>query len=95
MVLLMIAMLQAAVSRLVVQPFVHGPPTVALMIPTALATWLLVLVVLCEDWMSHGRPHPVYLWGGLATLGVELIAPLLARSDAGIAFAAGMGRLMN
>jgi hypothetical protein len=93
MVLLMIVMLQAAVSRLAVQPFFAGPPNIALIQATALATAPLLVLVLWRDWHVQRRHHAVYLWGGLMVLVVELLIPLVGCSGTGIRMAVAIGRL--
>jgi hypothetical protein len=95
MVLLMIVLLQAAVSRLAVQPFFHGPPNQGLMFATALATAPLLVLVVWRDWHVQQRPHPVYLWGSLLVLSAELAIPILGSSAIGIGIANAMGRLMG
>ena len=97
MVLVMVVVLQAAVARLVVLPlFPPGPPSLAATIMTAIVTDTFVVAAILHDWRTLGRPHNVYIWGGLLLLTVQLvITPLFARSAAALAFARSMRGLMG
>ena len=90
MLLAGISLLDAAVARwfltFLAPPGPPGPPPVAVTIPPALVAYLLLVVAIVHDWRTRGRPHPVYVYGGIALLGRE--APELAdQHDVRMAFA--------
>lgn len=97
MVLVMVVLLQAAVARLVVLPLSPpGPPSLQATVVTGIVTDVFVLAAILHDWRTRGRPHGVYIWGGLLILAVQLvIVPLFARSAGAIAFARSMRGLMG
>lgn len=97
MVLVMVVLLQAAVARLVVLPLLPpGPPSLEATVLTAIVTDLFVVAAIIHDWRTLGRPHNVYIRGGLLLLAVQLvITPLFARSAAAMAFARSMRGLMG
>jgi hypothetical protein len=97
MVLVMVVLIQAAVARLVVAPFSPpGPPSLQSTMATALASDAFVVAAMLYDWRTRGRPHNVYIWGGLLLLVTQLlIAPLFASSTAGAAFARSIEGIMG
>jgi hypothetical protein len=86
MLLVMVVLVQAAVARLVVLPFAPpGPPSLQTTVLTGLATDFVVVVALLHDWRTRGRPHHVYVWGGMLLLAIQVLgAPLFARSEAAV-----------
>ncbi len=97
MVLVMVVLLQAAVARLVVLPLSPGgPPSVQTTVVTGLVSDLLVVVALAYDCRTRGRPHNVYVWGGVLLLSVQVVlGPLIARSAAAAAFARSVQHLLD
>ena len=97
MVLVMVVLLQAAVARLVVLPLSPaGPPSIQTTVVTGVVSDLLVVVAMAYDWRTRGRPHSVYVWGGMLLLGVQVVlGPLIARSDAAAAFAQSVQHLLD
>jgi hypothetical protein len=95
MVLVMVVLLQAAVARLL--PFrPPGPPSLQTTVVTGLVTDLLVLVAMLHDWRTRDRPHSVYVWGGLLLVAIHvLVGPLIARSDAAMAFAKSVQHVLD
>ncbi len=77
MLLAGISILDAAVARwfltFLAPPGPAGPPPVPITIPPALVAYLLVVVAIVHDWRTRGRPHPVYVYGGLALVAVKLL----------------------
>jgi hypothetical protein len=53
----------------------------AIIVPALLADSLLI-GALVYDWRTRGRPHKVYVLGGLCILGAQALRPLIARTDA-------------
>jgi hypothetical protein len=64
-----------------------GPPPISLAISTDLMANTLIVVAMIYDWRSIGRIHPVYVYGGLAVLAVELLIAPLSAADGWMAFA--------
>jgi hypothetical protein len=52
---------------------------------------LLLVVAIVHDWRTRGRPHPVYVFGGVALLAVQLTTPLIGDTDAWRGIAAWIG----
>jgi hypothetical protein len=77
MMLLMIGMLTPAIARvfltLFAPPGVEGPPPPFVSVPPALAADLFLVVALVYDWRTRGRPHPVYVYGGLLLLAQQML----------------------
>jgi hypothetical protein len=77
MMLLMIGMLTPAIARvfltLFAPPGVEGPPPPFVSVPPALAADLFLVVALVYDWRTRGRPHPVYIYGGLLLLAQQVL----------------------
>ena len=45
-----------------------GPPPPFVAVPPALVASLLIVVAMVYDWRTRGRPHKVYVYGGLLVL---------------------------
>jgi len=78
MVLLMIGMMTPAIARVFLTLFAPpgaagGPPPPFVSIPPALAADLLLAVAMVHDWRTRGRPHPVYVYGGLVLVAQQLL----------------------
>jgi hypothetical protein len=77
MTLLMIGMMTPAIARvfltLFAPPGVAGPPPPFVSVPPALAADLLLVVAMVYDWRTRGRPHPVYVYGGLLMLAQQVL----------------------
>jgi hypothetical protein len=77
MLLASISLLDAAVARwfltFLAPPGPLGPPPVPVTIPPALVAYLLLVAAMVYDWRTRGRPHPVYIYGGIALIAVKLL----------------------
>jgi hypothetical protein len=78
MVLLMSAMMTPAIARVFLTLFApagagDGSPPPFVSIPPALVADLFLVVALVRDWRTLGKPHPVYVYGGLALLAQQLL----------------------
>lgn len=77
MLLAAISLLDAAVARwfltFLAPPGPLGPPPVPVTIPPAIVAYLLLVVAMVFDWRTRGRPHPVYIYGGIALLAVKFL----------------------
>jgi hypothetical protein len=91
MLLLMAAMLTPAIARLFLTffapPGTSGPPAPFVSIPPGLVADLFVVVAMLRDWRTLGRPHPVYVYGGLAVLAQQLLTVPLAATGTWMAIA--------
>jgi hypothetical protein len=94
MLLAAISLLDAAVARwfltFLAPPGPLGPPPVPVTIPPALVAYLLLVVAVVYDWRKLGRPHPVYVYGGLALLAVKLLNWPISMTPAWHAIAGGL-----
>jgi hypothetical protein len=78
MLLLMIGIMTPAIARVFITlfapPGVAGPPPPFVSIPPALVADLLLIVAIVRDWRTRGRPHPVYIYGGLVLVAEQVLA---------------------
>lgn len=94
-----ISLLQAAVARWFVvflaPPAPAGqvapPPPLFVALPPGLVADLLLVVAIVHDWRTRGKPHPVYIYGGIALLAVQLTVPLIGSTEAWRGVAAWIG----
>jgi hypothetical protein len=79
MLLLMIGMMTPAIARVFITLFAPpgvgsgGPPPAFVSVPPALVADLLLVVAIVRDWRTRGRPHAVYVYGGLVNLAMQLL----------------------
>ncbi|WP_291862265.1 hypothetical protein [Bradyrhizobium sp.] len=94
MLLAGISLLDAAVARwfltLLAPPGPLGPPPVPVTIPPALVAYLLLVAAMVFDWRTRGRPHPVYVYGGIALVAVKLLNWPISTTSAWHSFAGGI-----
>jgi hypothetical protein len=94
MLLAGISILDAAVARwfltFLAPPGPAGPPPVPVTIAPALVAYLLLVVAIIHDWRTQGRPHAVYVIGGLALVAVKLLNMPISMTPAWHAFARGI-----
>jgi hypothetical protein len=88
MLLASISILDAAVARWF---FLVGPPSLLITILAAFVAYLLLVVAIVFDWRTRGRPHPVYVYGGLALIMVKVLNWPISATPAWHAFA---GRIL-
>ena len=86
MTLLMIGIMTPAIARvfltLFAPPGAAGPPPPLVALPASLVADLFLVVAIVRDWRMLGRPHPVYIYGGIATLAQELLTAPIASTAA-------------
>jgi hypothetical protein len=94
MLLACISLLDAAVARwfltFLAPPGPPGPPPVPVTIAPALAAYLLLVVAIVFDWRTRGRPHAVYVYGGIALVAVKLLNWPISVTPLWHAFAGGI-----
>ena len=94
MLLAAISILDAAVARwfltFLAPPGPPGPPPVPVTIAPALVACLLLVIAIVHDWLTRGRPHPVYVYGGAALLAIKLLNWPISVTPAWHAFAGGI-----
>jgi hypothetical protein len=94
MLLAGISLLDAAVARwfltFLAPPGPLGPPPVPVTIPPAIVAYLLLVVAIVHDWRTRGRPHPVYIYGGIALLAVKFLNWPISMTPAWHWFAGGI-----
>ena len=94
MLLAGISILDAAVARWFIclsgAPGPPGPPPVAVTIAPAYVAYLLLVVAIVFDWRTRGRPHPVYIYGGIALVALKLLNLPISMSAGWHAFAGGV-----
>jgi hypothetical protein len=94
MLLAGISILDAAVARwfltFLAPPGPPGPPPVAVTIMPALVAYLLLVVAIVHDWRTRGRPHAVYVIGGIVLVTVKLLNLPISETHAWHTFAGGI-----
>ncbi len=97
MTLLMIGMMTPAIARLFLTffapPGLAGPPPAFVATPPGLAADLFLVAAVIRDWRVLGRPHPVYLYGGIALLAQQLLTAPIAATAAWMQIAKAFARL--
>jgi hypothetical protein len=86
MTLLMIGMMTPALARVFLTLFspagAMGPPPPFVALPPSLVADLLLIVAMLRDWRIMGRPHPVYVYGGMALVAQQLLTVPVAGTAA-------------
>ena len=59
-------------------------------IPPAFVAYLLLVVAIVYDWRTRGRPHPVYVYGGIALIAVKLLNWPISATPLWHSFAGGI-----
>ncbi len=94
MLLAGISLLDAAVARwfltFLAPPGPLGPPPVPVTIPPAFVAYLLLVVAMVFDRRTRGRPHPVYVYGGIALIAIKLLNWPISLSPLWHSFAGGI-----
>jgi hypothetical protein len=60
----------------------NGPPPAFVAFPPGLVAALLIVVAIAYDWRTRGRPHKVYVYGGLAVVIGNSLTVLIAGTQA-------------
>jgi hypothetical protein len=99
MMLLMIGMLTPAIARVFLTLFAppgagaDGPPPPFVSIPPALVADLFLVVAMVRDWRTRGRPHPVYVYGGLVMVAQQVLTVPFAATATWMSIAKGFESL--
>jgi hypothetical protein len=98
MVLLMSAMMTPAIARVFLTLFAppgadSAPPPPFVSIPPALVADLFIVVAIVRDWRTLGKPHAIYMYGGLILLAQQLLTPLIAATAPWMQIATAFERL--
>jgi hypothetical protein len=78
MVLMMSALMTPAIARVFLTLLSSpgdavGPPPPFVSIPPALVADLFIVAAIVRDWRTLGRPHPVYIYGGLVVIAQQVL----------------------
>ena len=99
MTLLMIAMMTPAIARLFLTffapPGLVGPPPPFVATPPALVADLFLVVAMVRDWRMLGRPHAVYIYGGIIVVAQQLLTAPIAATPAWMHIAKAFARLAS
>jgi hypothetical protein len=94
MLLAGISLLDAAVARwfltFLAPPGAVGPPPVPVTIAPAFVAYLLLVVAIVFDRRTRGRPHPVYVYGGIALIAIKLLNWPISTTSAWHSLAGGI-----
>jgi hypothetical protein len=99
MMLTMIAMLTPAIARVFITLFAapgssaSGPPPPFVSVPPALVADLFIIVAMIHDWRSRGRPHSVYVLGGLVILAQQVLTVPFANTTIWMSIAQAFQKL--
>jgi hypothetical protein len=99
MMLLMIGIMTPAIARvfltLIAPPGAgaDGPPPPFVSIPPALVADLFLIVAMVHDWRTRGRPHPVYVYGGLVLVAQQVLTVPFAATATWMSIAKGFQSL--
>jgi hypothetical protein len=70
-----------------------GPPPPFVAIPPWLVGDLLLVAAIVHDWRTRGRPHPVYVYGGLVTVAAPFLIAAFAGTGSWMSMAKAFERL--
>jgi hypothetical protein len=97
MLLLMAAIMTPAIARVFLTLFAPrgagGPPPAFVSLPPALVADLFLVIAMVRDWRTRGRPHAVYIYGGIAVLAEQILAVPIAATATWMAIAKIFERL--
>ena len=98
MVVLMTGMMTPAIARVFLTLFAapgadNVPPPPFVSIPPALVADLFLVIAIVRDWRLSGKPHPVYIYGGLVLLAQQLLTVPFAATGLWMHIATAFERL--
>ena len=84
--LLMIGMMTPAIARVFLTffapPGMVGPPPALCRDAAGAGRRSVLVVAMVRDWRMLGRPHPVYIYGGIVLVAQQLLAVPVAATAA-------------
>lgn len=91
MYVLMASMMTPAIARVFITLLAppgaaDGPPPPFVAVPPAMVATLLIVVAVVYDWRTRGRPHKVYVYGGLLVVAETFLVIPIANSAAWMSF---------
>ena len=99
MTLLMIGLMTPAIARLFLTffapPGLVGPPPPFVATPPGLVADLFLVVAMVRDWRMLGRPHAVYIYGGIILVAQQLLTAPIAATAAWMHIAKAFARLAS
>src|SRR5204862_8266517 len=97
MYLSMVGFMHPAIARVVLTlfapPGAQGPPPVFVAVPPGLIADLLIVVAMSYDWRTRGRPHHLYVYGGLTLLADQLLTVPVSATQTWMSIAGFLERL--
>ena len=98
MVVLLTGMMTPAIARVFLTLFAPpgadaSPPPPFVSIPPALVADLFLVIAVVRDWRVLGKPHPVYVYGGLVLLAQQLLTVPFAATATWMRIATAFERL--
>jgi len=98
MTLLMIGILTPAIARVFITLLAPpgaggGPPPPFVSLPPSLVADLFIVIAMIHDWRTRGRPHPVYVVGGLVLLAQQVLTVPFAATGTWMSIAQAFERL--
>jgi hypothetical protein len=98
MILLMSGMLTPAIARVFLTLLAPpggavGPPPPFVSLPPALVADLFLVAAMVHDWRTRGRPHAVYVFGGLTLLAQQALTVPFAATGAWMSIAQAFEKL--
>lgn len=100
MFVLMANLMTPAIARVMLVLFFGGgagdggpPPPAFVAVPPWLLADLLIGVAIAYDWRTRGRPHPVYLYGGLISVVMPFAILFFSGTETWMAIARALERL--
>jgi hypothetical protein len=98
MVVLMTGMMTPAIARVFLTLFAppgadNAPPPPFVSLPPALVADLFLVVAIVRDWRLLGKPHPVYIYGGIILLTQQVLTVPFAATVSWMQIATAFERL--
>ena len=98
MTLLMIGIMTPAIARVfrtLFAPDAIGPPPPFAATPPSLLADLFLVIAIVRDWRMLGRPHPTYVYGGMALVAQQLLTAPIAATAVWMDFAKAFASLAH
>lgn len=100
MLLATISLMDAPIARIYAMNFMPPPPPgpplhppVMLAVIGGLIAVVFLIAAVIYDWRTRGKPHPVYIWGGLAFVAYQLTRAPISETGWWMSVATAIGKL--